>query len=161
MRVTIRLASAAALVAVLAGCGTTATRTVLRTSSTTTPSTTVAASTTTSSTTTTAPVYFQGVAGPPAQRPTALELTGDGTLEVEHVQWTAWGGAEATGTGNAIYHGCNPNCASALVHTAVVSVRLSDPRVCRGRQYYSGLTLTLSSGALLDKQFVQRSWSPC
>jgi hypothetical protein len=106
-------------------------------------------------------VYFQGVVGPAAQRPAALQLTGDGTLAVDSVQWTSWGGPQATGTGNAVYHGCTPNCAEARVHTAVVSVHLSDPRVCGGRRYYSGLTLSLSSGALLDRQFVQRNWSPC
>ena len=108
-----------------------------------------------------APVYFQSVVGRPAQKPSALQLTADGTLEVERVQWSGWGGPDATGTGNASYHGCTPNCAAARVHTAVVSVRLSDIRVCGGRRYYSGVSLTLSSGALLDRQFLQRSWSPC
>jgi hypothetical protein len=108
-----------------------------------------------------APVLFQGAAGSPAQKPASLELTADGTLAVEHAQWTSWGGPEATGTGNAMYHGCTPNCAQAPVHTALVSIRLSGNRTCGGRQFYSGVTLTLNSGQLLDKDFLQRSWSPC
>ncbi len=116
------------------------------------------------SATTTTPaqlVYFQGAVGSAGQRPKSLELTGDGTLSVDGVQWTSWGGPEATGTGNASYHGCTPNCAAAPVHTALVSIRLFGSRVCSGRTYYSGVTLTLNSGQLLDKSFLQRSWSPC
>jgi hypothetical protein len=90
-----------------------------------------------------------------------LELTGDGTLFVASVQWTSWGGPKATGSGNAEYHGCTPNCAQAPLHTALVSIRLVGVRVCSGRRYYSGVTLTLNSGQLVDPQFLQRSWSPC
>ena len=89
------------------------------------------------------------------------ELTGDGTLSVGQVQWNSWGSDTATGTGTASYHGCTPNCAAAPVSTASVAIRLSNIRICGGRRYYSGLTLTLPSGKLLDESFVQRSWSPC
>ncbi|HEX3831592.1 MAG TPA: hypothetical protein VHW04_06445 [Solirubrobacteraceae bacterium] len=104
---------------------------------------------------------FQGVVGHGRQRPASLELTGDGTLFVSGVQWTSWGGPTATGTGNAQYHGCTPNCAAAPSHSAFVSIRLSGIRECTGRHYYSSLVLVLNSGQLLDKQYVQRSWSPC
>jgi hypothetical protein len=97
----------------------------------------------------------------PAQRPSRLELTGDGTLFVSGVQSSSWGGPTAQGSGNAEYHGCTPNCAQAPVHTALVSIRLFGSRVCSGRTYYSGVNLTLNSGQLLDEQFLQRSWSPC
>lgn len=159
----LRVLLAGGLLAALPGCAGTTTKTIVRTASTASSTTSPAASTTTKTVTATppAPVYFQGVVGLPAQKPAALQLTGDGTLAVDHVQWTSWGGPVATGTGNAIYHGCTPNCAEAQVHTAVVSVRLSDTRVCGGRRYYSGLVLTLSSGQSLDRQFVERSWSPC
>jgi hypothetical protein len=95
------------------------------------------------------------------QRPSSLELTGDGTLYVSGAQWTSWGASSATGTGNAQYHGCTPSCAQATPHTALVWIRLSRIRVCAGRQYYSSVTLTTNSGQLLDEQFLQRSWSPC
>jgi hypothetical protein len=139
----------------LAACGSSSTKTA------TTVAITTSTSTATTSRTATQPVYFQGAVGGAAQRPRSLELTGDGTLAVEGVQWASWGGAEATGTGNASYHGCTPNCAEAPAHTALVSVRLFGVRACSGRSYYSGVTLTLNSGQLLDKSFLQRSWSPC
>ncbi len=106
-------------------------------------------------------MFFQGVVGSPKQRPGTLELTGDGTLYVSGVQWSSWGGATATGSGNAQYHDCNPNCAQATPNEALVSIRLSGIRVCSGRSFYAGLTLTLPSGKLLDESFVQRPWSPC
>jgi hypothetical protein len=164
---------AAGAVLALASCGSTTTKTVTKrapapspapvTSTTTQPATSTAtASTTTSATaTTTVSVYFAGVVGRARQRPASLELTGDGTLFVSGVQWSSWGGPTATGSGNAQYHGCNPNCAEAPAHSALVSIRLTSMRACSGRHYYSSLVLTLNSGQLLDKEYLQRSWSPC
>jgi hypothetical protein len=149
----------------LAACGSSSTQTITR--HVTVPATPTTSTTTSSSTSPAtssgggAPVFFQGVAGTPQVRPRTLELTGDGTLYVSGVQWTSWGDATATGSGNAQYHDCNPNCAQATPHEALVSIRLSGIRVCSGRNYYAGMTLTLSSGRLLDESFVQRSWSPC
>jgi FlaG/FlaF family flagellin (archaellin) len=146
-----------AVVASLASCGTTATKTVTRR----VPAPSPTPVTTTATTPATGAVYFEGAGGDPQQRPSSLQLTADGTLFVAGVQWTSWGGSAATGSGNAEYHGCTPNCAQATPHTALVSIRLFGIRVCSGRQYYSGVTLRLNSGQLLDEQFLQRSWSPC
>jgi hypothetical protein len=154
-----------AVLAALAGCGSTTTKTVIVTTTTVPATATTPTLPQTVLTTTVAPasqpVYFEGVVGGGAQRPSSLQLTADGTLSVERVQWTSWGGPTAAGSGSALYHGCTPNCASAPTHAAVVSIRLSDIRACGGRHYYAGLTLTLSSGRQLDRSFVQRSWSPC
>jgi hypothetical protein len=165
------LLSAGALL-LLTSCGSATTKTVTKTAPVTSTSTQSATSTATASTTsttsnvatsstTTGTVSFQGVVGRARQRPASLQLTGDGTLFVRGAQWNSWGGPTATGTGNAQYHGCTPNCAAAPSHTAFVSIRLSGIRVCSGRHYYSSLVLILNSGQLLDKQYVQRSWSPC
>lgn len=178
-----RLATAAVVLGfAVAGCGgSTTTKTVTKvataaptsaTSSTTPVATSTTAPVTPSSSSTTspvvsatsastAPVFFQGAAGGRVQHPSSLQLTADGTLAVADVQWTSWGGSTASGTGNASYHGCNPNCASAPTHTAVVSIHLGDPRVCSGRRYYSSVALTLNSGRLLDESFLQQRWSPC
>jgi hypothetical protein len=150
----------------LAACGGTTTTTVITrvvtpvTSTTSTPTST-ATPITTNTTAAAASVFFLGAVGRPAQRPSSLQLTADGTLSVGGVQWTSWGGRTAVGSGNASYHGCNPNCAAAPAHTALVAIRLFGTRRCSGREYYSGVTLTLNSGQRLDKQFLQRSWSPC
>jgi hypothetical protein len=158
----------------LISCGSTTTKTVTKAaaapvtaSSSTAAPTTVSTSSSTATVVTTSTaanavgVYFQGVAGSPRQRPGSLELTGDGTLYVSGVQWTSWGSDAATATGIAHYHGCTPNCAQAPVTNALVAIRLSGIRACAGRRYYSGVTLTLNSGDLLDKAFLQQSWSPC
>jgi hypothetical protein len=154
-----------ATVLVLAGCGSTATRTITATTSVaSTPAGTAASASATSTATPTRParpVYFQGALGGLAVRPISLQLTADGTLSVERVQWNSWGGPTARGSGSALFHGCIPNCAAAPTHAAVVSIRLSDVRTCDGKRYYAGVTLRLSSGRLLDQSFLQRSWSPC
>jgi hypothetical protein len=160
-----RLILAASFLA-LAGCGSTATRTVTQTTPTTptTPGATTDAAVTTAPTTPTTPpqpVYFAGALGGLAVRPISLQLTADGTLSVERIQWNSWGGPAATGNGTALFHGCTPNCAAAPTHEAVVSIRLSDVRTCHGKRYYAGVTLRLTSGRLLDQSFLQRSWSPC
>jgi hypothetical protein len=107
------------------------------------------------------PVYFAGATAERQQRPSRLILTVDGSLFVGSVQWASWGGSSATGTGNAYYHGCSPTCAQATQHTALVSIRLFNVRVCAGRRYYASVTLRLNSGRLLDSRYLQRSWSPC
>lgn len=149
----------------LAGCGSTATRTITETTRVaSTPAATAASTSVTSPPTPSRParpVYFQGALGGLAVRPISLQLTADGTLSVERVQWTSWGGSTARGSGSALFHGCIPNCAAAPTHAAVVSIRLSDIRTCGGKRYYAGVTLRLSSGRLLDQSFLQRSWSPC
>jgi hypothetical protein len=175
-RTVLRPATAAAVLALAIGAcgGSTTTKTVTKVAtspatptSASSPTTAITTSSTVpvtaSSTTTAAPssIFFAGAAGGRMERPSTLQLTADGTLAVSGVQWNSWGGPTATGTGNASYHGCNPNCASAPVHTAVVAIHLADPRVCSGRQYYSSVTLTMNSGRLLDESFLQRSWSPC
>ena len=159
-----RLVLPAAVLA-LAGCGSTATRTITETtpvaSTSATTTTATSASSITSATPAARPVYFQGALGGLAVRPISLQLTADGTLSVERVQWNSWGGPTARGSGSALFHGCIPNCAAAPTHAAVVSIRLSDVRTCAGKRYYAGITLRLSSGRLLDQSFLQRSWSPC
>jgi hypothetical protein len=106
-------------------------------------------------------VYFSGAAAGRHVRPRTLELTGDGTLEVSKVNWLAWGGLVAKGSGEAEYHGCTPNCAAAPVHHAHVSIRLSNIRSCSGRRYYTHVRLTLPSGRLLDPRFLRNSYKPC
>jgi hypothetical protein len=108
-----------------------------------------------------AEVMFQGADGGARVQPSALFLTGDGTLDVFHVQWNHWGGASAAGSGTAEYHGCTPICASAPVHHAVVAVRLSAIRRCGKRYFYTHVRLTLRSGKLLDASFLRLPYKPC
>jgi hypothetical protein len=108
-----------------------------------------------------AEVQFAGADGGARVRPGTLFLTGDGTLDVFQVQWNHWGGSFATGHGTAEYHGCTPICASAPVHHAAVTVRLSAIRRCGKRSFYTHVRLTLPSGKLLDPSFLRLSYKPC
>lgn len=106
-------------------------------------------------------VYFAGAFGGRHVKPKMLALSADGTLEVNKVHWTTWGGSTATGRGQAEYHGCTPNCGAAPDHRARVSIQLSRIRSCGSRQYYSHVRLRLPSGHLLDRRFLITSWKPC
>ena len=106
-------------------------------------------------------VYFAGAVGGRQIRPRTLLLTGDGTLEVFKVSWNTWGGSTATGRGRAEYHGCTPSCAAAPDHHARVGISLSRIRRCGSRRYYSHVRLTLPSGRLLYRRFLQISYKPC
>jgi hypothetical protein len=108
-----------------------------------------------------ATVFFNDVDNQRVVKPRTLLLTGDGTLEVQHVTWSSWGGATAKGSGRAEYHGCTPSCAQARVHHAQVAITLSKIRTCAGKRYYSRVRLTLPSGKLLDKQYLEHSFAPC
>jgi hypothetical protein len=106
-------------------------------------------------------VLFAGAVGPAQVRPDELSLSADGTLEVEGVTWGPWGGARATGSGTAEYHGCSPSCAAARTHHAPVTITLSNVRTCKGRKYYTHVALAQRSGKLLDAIFLRISWNPC
>ena len=106
-------------------------------------------------------VYFAGAAGGRHVKPRNLELSADGTLEVFKVHWNSWGGATASGRGQAEYHGCTPDCAAAPDHHARVSIALSRIRRCGSRSYYSHVRLTLPSGKLLNRASLRSSWKPC
>jgi hypothetical protein len=106
-------------------------------------------------------VVFRDVDMHQLVKPKTLFLTGDGTLAVQSATWSSWGGATASGSGKAEYHGCTPSCAGATVHHAHVTIKLSKIKTCSGKQYYSHVALTLPSGKLLDGSFLKRSWAPC
>jgi hypothetical protein len=107
-------------------------------------------------------VYFEEIIGShqDLQKPRSLLLTADGTLEVLDVHWSAWGGKTASGTGNAIYHSCNPDCARGVSGNSSVKVRLANIRSCDGRKYYTHLTLIKPDGHLLDARYLVESLKP-
>jgi hypothetical protein len=113
-----------------------------------------------------ASVYFEGAIGPPQAhlvRPRTVYLSADGTLEVEHVHWTRWGGHVAKGIGLAYYHGCSPSCAQAPGHRRWVTVELSNVRICSGQAYYNKVKLYV--GRQNHLRFFRspsyNHWSPC
>ena len=130
----------------LSACGGTTTTTVVThvvtpvtTTATSTPTSTATPITTTSNTTTSAAVFFQGAVGSPAQRPSSLQLTGDGTLSVGGVQWTNVGrinrGRERQCLLSRLQSGLR-RCADALgagLDPSLRPPRLLGPRVLLGR----------------------------
>jgi len=55
------------------------------------------------------------------------ELSGDSTAALWDMTWTAWGSAEAAGTGTEKLDDCTPNCAAGTLHAVAVRVVLGKP----------------------------------
>ena len=104
--------------------------------------------------------YFTGATAGRHEYPKNLYLTADGTLEVQDIEWSDWGGATALGEGTAEYHGCTPNCASGTPHQAKVSVVLSHVVTCSGVRYYDHVALQrVNTGATIPTY--SQHWAPC
>jgi hypothetical protein len=73
-------------------------------------------------------------------QPTAMNLSGDGTLYVQGITWRGWGTATATGTGTASLDNCKPNCAQGSYAKHPATLVLSDPRSWHGKMAYSRQT---------------------
>lgn len=113
-----------------------------------------------------AQVHFQGAVLPPhtrTVRPSNLYLSVDGTLFVGKVHWTTWGGRIARGYGRAEFHGCTPDCASAPSHHARALVRLSNIHRCKGKRWYSKVTVITrrASGRFRVYRTAPTNWAPC
>jgi len=55
------------------------------------------------------------------------ELSGDSTTSLWDMTWTAWGSAEAAGTGTEKLDDCTPDCAAGTLHAVPVRVTLGRP----------------------------------
>lgn len=72
-------------------------------------------------------------------RPATVAYASNGTLE--HMQWSSWGGAVASGQGTVAIRGCNPSCASGRTVTFPVTATLSHPASCFGAHFYGASSL--------------------
>jgi hypothetical protein len=77
------------------------------------------------------------VIGIGAVRPSAIDVGGGATGQVNRVRWLTWGGATARGTGMAVDdHSGAPVATAPAEHATVVAFDLG---VCNGRRMYQGL----------------------
>ena len=83
----------------------------------------------------------------------------DGTLVVRQVHWSQWGGRVAIGRGTAEYHGCTPQCGTAPIHHAGVTVHLYGIRDCGGQNYYNRAAVITFQGKKLSPRY--QHWAPC
>jgi hypothetical protein len=89
----------------------------------------------------------QGVT--PKHEPSSLLMSGDGSLYAQHITWTGWGTARATGQGTAEVNDCTPYCAAGTYHAYPVTITLTKPEpwhrdMVYGRAAYSIPALALS-----------------
>ena len=54
-------------------------------------------------------------------------LSGDSTVSLYRMTWSAWNSATAVGTGTEKLDDCTPNCAEGTLHPVPVTVTLSKP----------------------------------
>ena len=54
-------------------------------------------------------------------------LSGDSTVSLYHMTWSAWNSATAVGSGTEKLDDCTPNCAEGTLHPVPVTVTLSKP----------------------------------
>ena len=121
------------LVILLAGCGSTLTRTV--TGHAATPSATR--------------IYLPSTCVDDKIRPRSFVpvACGDAQSGVEHLSWTGWGDPVAKGVGYAYANDCHPDCVSGGTHQAPAEVYVSTIQSCPGgRLQYQHVTIAVVSG---------------
>jgi len=161
-------ACAAALTALLAGCGGSSSTVVGAALSSTAPSASATASDQAAppSATASAPasatpapaqvVYLAeggSVGGTAVHAPACAAgcpLSGDGTTSLWDMTWPTWNSAVASGTGTEKLDDCTPNCAAGTLHAVRVAVTLSRPvMVCvagTGKWFWSRVSFTWPDG---------------
>ena len=161
-------ACAAALTALLAGCGGSSSTVVGAALSSTAPSASATASDQAAppSATASAPasatpapaqvVYLAeggSVGGTAVHAPACAAgcaLSGDGTTSLWDMTWPTWNSAVASGTGTEKLDDCTPNCAAGTLHAVRVAVTLSRPvKVCvagTGKWFWSRVSFTWPDG---------------
>jgi hypothetical protein len=76
-------------------------------------------------------------------RPTSILLfCGDGSVGINKVTWSSFGGATATGRGTLLVNRCEPSCADGTYTRSRITIRLSRPRTFAGKRSYSVLEMT-------------------
>lgn len=79
-------------------------------------------------------VWASNQEGYGAVRPTTVFNGGDPTGMVNNITWSSWGGAEATGTGTALWEADDTSVADALPAPATIVAWDLGP--CQGNQVY-------------------------
>lgn len=62
-----------------------------------------------------------------AVRPSLVQLECDGSADLEHLKWSAWGFKDALATGVYREDNCVPSCAAGTFHSYPVQFHLSQP----------------------------------
>ena len=86
-----------------------------------------------------------GSGGPARMKtePTQIVTTGDGSGYVKNLTWSAWGNAQAVGTGVLEVDDCNPNCASGTFTGYPATITLSGlSPFGNGKHAYSVMTIS-------------------
>jgi hypothetical protein len=85
-----------------------------------------------------------GMTGVIGVRPNELDTAND--VRIDSLEWSSWGADGAVGKGEMLARECQPTCAGGRTKTVPATVTLSGVRECRGRRYFEGAEVRVSSG---------------
>lgn len=95
--------------------------------------------------------------GTPVLRPALILLREDGSIVVEHVHWSTWGGAVARAGGTYSASDCTPNCAQGHRTNSPAQLTLSKPGRVLGRRVYRCVRLAVPSQGINSLDCLERS----
>jgi hypothetical protein len=64
----------------------------------------------------------------------------DANLYATGLRWSRWSASGATAAGTGHMNDCTPYCAAGHFHAFRMTIRLSQPIVCKGRRRFSRIT---------------------
>jgi hypothetical protein len=73
----------------------------------------------------------------PQHEPKSLLMSADGSQYAQHLSWTGWGTATATGHGMAELNNCVPDCAGGTYRSHPVTITLAGPEPWHHEMVYS------------------------
>jgi len=78
----------------------------------------------------------------PVYRPASVVLSGDSTLGLQDMHWSAWDADHAAGTGVGWADDCSTSCATGTIRREPIRVSLSGSDYTCGREYFTKIVLT-------------------
>jgi hypothetical protein len=81
----------------------------------------------------------------PEHKPASLLMSGDGSLYAQHITWSGWGTATATGRGTAEANNCQPDCAGGTYSAHPVTITLTRPESWHHDMVYTRAAYSIPS----------------
>lgn len=97
------------------------------------------------------------------KRPRTVVLTcGDGTIALEKLSWSSFGGSSASAKGTISVNACEPNCASSRSRSYPVKIVASRRKSCNGKlSVYGSVAITFTGAKPKDANSLKRYALAC
>ncbi len=96
-------------------------------------------------------------------RPRTVVLTcGDGTIALEKLNWSSFGGKSASAKGTISVNTCEPDCASSRSKSYPVKIVASTPKRCMGKlSVYGSVAISFTGAKPKDASSLKHSSLAC